>query len=63
MTPAATLNPEFEIESETVVLSPVEMAALARGELGGELVANLGSARDRIIRAVDVLPAGVWSSP
>ena len=59
MTPAAYLNPEFEIEGEAVVLSTAEIAALARGELTGEVVANLESDRDRIIRAIDVLLAGV----
>jgi toxin CcdB len=52
------LNPEFRVGAATLVLMPQLAATLALSELG-ERVASLAHERDAIVRALDMLVAGI----
>ncbi len=56
-TPLTRLNPSFEIEETTVVLSTQELAGVPRAILG-EVVASVADRRDDIVAALDLLFAG-----
>ena len=56
--PARCLNPVFNIEDHSVVMSTQELAGVARSTLG-ERVANLASERAAIIAALDLLITGI----
>ncbi|WP_162683334.1 CcdB family protein [Rhodobacteraceae bacterium DSL-40] len=56
--PMRGLNPEFQMGAERVVLMPQLLATLALPELG-ERVGSLAPMRDDIVRALDILLAGV----
>lgn len=56
--PARRLNPVFEIEGRSVVMSTLELGTIRRAELG-PVVTSLAAERDRIVAAVDVLLLGV----
>jgi len=57
-TPIRYLNPVFELEGETVVMSTAELAGIPRRSLGAR-VGSFSGRRDDIIRALDVLIAGL----
>lgn len=56
--PVRYLNPVFEVQGEPVVLSTPELAGIPRSALG-EKVGSLAQGRDEIVRALDVLIAGL----
>jgi len=55
---AKTLNPQFEIEGVSVVMSTPEIAGVPRRVLG-EKVASLQHRREEIIAALDLLFTGI----
>jgi toxin CcdB len=55
---ARVLNPTFEIEGTTVILSTPELAAIRRDALG-EMVVSLQPHRDDIISALNLLFTGL----
>ena len=55
--PITHLNPSFEIEGRTVIMSTAEMAGVPKKILG-EKVASLAQSRDEIIEAVEFLMTG-----
>ena len=55
---AGSLNPELSIDGDRYVLMTEYIASLTIPELG-ERVGNISRERDRIVRAVDTLLAGV----
>lgn len=56
--PATYLNPKFEIEYITVVMSTAELAGVSKQVLG-ERVTSLKHRRDDIIAALDLLFTGI----
>ncbi len=56
--PPAGLNPTVVVGGETVVLMPQLAATLTLAELG-QPVGSIVSARDAVIRALDMLVSGV----
>lgn len=55
--PAKRLNPQFKIESKTVVMSTAELAGIPRRTLG-EKTGTLKEQRTEIIAALDLLFTG-----
>lgn len=55
---AKTLNPQFEIEGISVVMSTPEIAGVPRRVLG-EKIASLQHRREEIIAALDLLFTGI----
>jgi toxin CcdB len=56
--PLSRLNPSWEIEGATVVLSTQELSGVPRGLLG-DVVTSLASDRERVLAALDLLFTGV----
>ncbi|MEW5853835.1 MAG: CcdB family protein [Myxococcota bacterium] len=56
--PARYLNPAFEVEGKTVLLLTPQIAGVPKTALGVR-VGNLAKERDAIIRAVDMVLAGI----
>lgn len=56
--PITRLNPEFEIEDTTVMLSTAELAGISKSALGKH-VTSLKEQRTDIINALDVLLTGI----
>lgn len=56
-TPAARLNPVFEVERTRVVMMTQYAAAIERGRLG-PVVVWLGDEQDTIMNAIDMLLTG-----
>ena len=57
-TPARHLNPVFDIEGETHVMSTAEIAGIPRSAIG-ERVTSLAAQRDTVIAAIDFLITGI----
>ncbi len=55
---ASKLNPKFDIDESTVVMSSAELAGVSIRSLG-EKVASLKAQRDEIIAALDFLFTGI----
>ncbi len=55
---AKDLNPRFRVEGRSVVMSSPELAGVPLKALG-ERVTSLKSRRDEIVRALDILIAGI----
>lgn len=55
---AKTLNPQFEIEGVSVVMSTSEIAGVPRRAIG-EKIASLQHRREEIIAALDLLFTGI----
>jgi toxin CcdB len=56
--PAQHLNPQFEIEGRTVIMSTAEIAGVPKRALGERLL-SLQDQRDGIIAALDFLFTGI----
>lgn len=56
--PAAILNPVFDIEGTSVVLSTAELAGVPTSALGA-VVTSVAGRRDDVVRALDFLIIGV----
>lgn len=57
--PASPINPQFLVESQPVVLNPLEIVSMPLEALG-EKVATLADDSDAIIAALDELFARAW---
>ena len=57
ITPIRHLNPTFEIEGKSVVMSTADMAGISLSACGGKVL-NLGDKRNEIIDALDFLVNG-----
>jgi toxin CcdB len=56
--PVSLLNPQFDIEGETLVMFTQQIAGLPKRYLG-KFICNLGAQRDTIVRALDFLFDGI----
>ncbi|GDX81829.1 CcdB cytotoxin-like protein [Deltaproteobacteria bacterium] len=57
--PEPTLNPSFVVDSQEVVLHPLEIVSVAVERLGDH-VGNLAHDGDRIIAAIDLVITRAW---